>query len=207
MHSDIHCSFVQPPETAKDAAAVRGKKSDIWRVGILILQMANGFPKENDRSSHASPTPSFSGNYGQQRSPQKRSASSPSVGGPPQKNGSARKSALPPLPQTVSRSLRTLVRACLQTNPRKRVSVDELIEMDFFQVDHAQATNEMLRTVCTDLDASMKRLISSSSSPNAMHKRFGGNTSPARNTDRSASAFVTGYPPSRSTASCHKRPT
>lgn len=164
--------------------------------------MANGFSRDNETTSSSVSPPSTSSSkrgHTQQRSPQKRSTSLP-LGSPQKKplsdpkSPTSKVSPLPTLPQTASKPLRNLVHACLQRNPRKRANVDQLIEMEFFQVDAAQATNEMLRTVCTDLDASMKRLISSSSShsstsPNARLRP----ESPVRNPGRSTSAIYNKY--------------
>lgn len=162
--------------------------------------MANGFLQKNETIPSASSTLASPSRYSyvQQKSPRKRSTSLP-LGSPQKKplldpkSPTGKPTPLPTLPQTASKALCNLVRACLQRSPRKRASVDQLIEMDFFQVDAAQATNEMLRTVCTDLDASMKRLISSSSSSasstNAkLRSASTGGGSPVRIPGRSSSA-------------------
>lgn len=158
--------FLQPLEGSRSHAVSGGTKSDIWNVGILVLQMANGFKRDRDDTPLS---PLSSSSYGQSRtsSPQKRSA--------PPTWSDTDAVGLPTLPPTASKPLRMLVRACLQRNARKRATVEQLIKMSFFQVDTATATNEMLRTVCTDLDASMRRLISSSitasaHSPSKMHR-------------------------------------
>ncbi|TYZ65330.1 hypothetical protein PybrP1_010036 [[Pythium] brassicae (nom. inval.)] len=150
-----------PPEVSKNHVLTGSTKSDVWSVGILVLQMANGFK----RDSHSDPLPppaSSSSSYGQSKSsPQKRSTATPRAASP-QRRPNADPAVLPTLPPTASKPLRMLVQACLHRSARKRATAEQLIKMDFFQVDAAQATNEMLRTMCTDLDASMRRLISSS---------------------------------------------
>lgn len=158
--------------------------------------MANGFKRDSDGDPLS---PLSSSGYGQPKSsPQKRSAMLPRGASPP-KTLDPNPVALPMLPHTASKPLRTLVRACLQRNPRKRATAEQLIKMDFFQVDAAQATNEMLRTVCTDLDASMRRLISSSSSSahspmSGRHRSASVNGSPIRTVPARSSSAVASSP-------------
>lgn len=127
--------------------------------------MANGFVRTSDSATTTTVSTAAASCFAKSNSsPPKRSQSlSPQRRASPVKSPDTKTSGLPTLPSTASKALRALVRACLQRNPRKRATAAQLTEMDFFQVDAAQATNEMLRTVCTDLDASMKRLMSSSS--------------------------------------------
>ncbi|KAG2833427.1 hypothetical protein PC129_g3742 [Phytophthora cactorum] len=140
------------PEVLRDYR-LWGEKTDVWCVGMLTLQMANGLvkypleqafdqPKVRNSSRHTRLQPT--------RSPMKKQEFE-SIGGS--------------LPDSASKNLKSFVRACTQRDPRKRSSVKELLEMGFFQIDQTKETNEVLRTVCTDLDATMRRLKSSSPTP------------------------------------------
>lgn len=99
----------------------------------------------------------------------KESNQSPSKRSPTKKKSSPLPLGL--LPATASKSLRAFARACLLPNPRKRATVDQLMAMSFFQIDPVDATNEMLRTVCTDLDESMQRLMASSASSSSLNRK------------------------------------
>ncbi|RLN80114.1 hypothetical protein BBJ28_00020660 [Nothophytophthora sp. Chile5] len=157
------------PEVLRDPV-LWGEKTDVWCVGVLTLQMANGISKHHTQQA----SESFERNSVLQNNRQPGHS-------PPRKRRSEAPDAvegmrLPSLPASASKGLKTLVRACLQRDPRERPSVEELMAMGFFRIDQAKETDEVLRTVCTDLDASMRRLISSSSQAFA-HTKGGGGSS------------------------------
>ncbi|TMW66978.1 hypothetical protein Poli38472_012094 [Pythium oligandrum] len=131
-----------PPEVA-DPPHYWTSRSDVWCVGILVLQMAQGMIR--------TAPPRITGKA---PSPPSRRASAPQQ----YHTHKADEAMIPEIPATMSKNLRALVRACLHRQPRKRATVQQLLHMGFFQIDPITATNEILRDVCTDLDASMKRL-------------------------------------------------
>ncbi|ETP03162.1 STE/STE11 protein kinase, variant 1 [Phytophthora nicotianae CJ01A1] len=140
------------PEALRDFR-LWGEKTDVWCVGILTLQMANGlvnYPPQQLFDQPKCRNPSRSARFQPSRSPVTR-----------------QEMELPgdSLPDLASRNLKNFVRACTQRDPRKRPSAKELLEMGFFQIDQTKETNEVLRTVCTDLDATMRKLRSSSPTP------------------------------------------
>ncbi|KAF4127596.1 Protein kinase domain [Phytophthora infestans] len=142
-----------PPEVLRDCR-LWGDKTDVWCVGMLTLQMANGlskYPPEQVFDQPKSRTPSRNTRLQPSRSPMKKQELE-SIGGLP-------------LPECASKNLKCFVRACTQRDPRNRSSVKELLEMGFFQIDQTKETNEVLRAVCTDLDATMRKLRSSSPTP------------------------------------------
>ncbi|KAL3656153.1 hypothetical protein V7S43_019029 [Phytophthora oleae] len=148
------------PEVLRDCR-LSGEKTDVWCVGMLTLQMANGLAKYPCEQAFGQPkgrTPSLRHTRFQQsattRSPKRKQGSES-----PETNGGSK---LPSLPDSASKKLKNFVHACTQRDPRKRPSTSELMEMGFFQIDQAKETNEVLRTVCTDLDATMRRLTSAS---------------------------------------------
>lgn len=141
----------QPPEV--DASASWHLKSDVWCVGVLALQMTNGWCSALGEAQHSSAPRSP-----RSPSPTKR-ATIPGID--TTKATGVRRP--PGLPASASKELKALVRACLQKTPSKRSTVSELLRCPYFHVSQADATREELRTVCTDLDASMRRLLSASS--------------------------------------------
>jgi serine/threonine protein kinase len=158
----VRFALLQAPEVLRDCR-LWGEKTDVWCVGMLTLQMANGLvkcppqqasaPKDRNPSlRHTRFQPSSA-----TRSPMKKQGSEAPDG--------VAGSRLPSLPESASKDLKSFVRACLQRDPRKRPAVDELVGMGFFQIDQAKETNEVLRAVCTDLDATIRRLMSSSPKP------------------------------------------
>ncbi|KAK1946223.1 Mitogen-activated protein kinase kinase kinase ANP1 [Phytophthora citrophthora] len=150
------------PEVLRDCR-LWGEKTDVWCVGMLTLQMANGLAKYPPKQTFEQPRgkiPSLPHSRFQQsttRTPKQKQGSES-----PETNSGSR---LPSLPDSASKNLKNFVRACTQRDPRKRPSTEELMEMGFFQIDQAKETNEVLRTVCTDLDATMRRLTSASPKP------------------------------------------
>ncbi|KAL4094954.1 hypothetical protein PRIC1_010604 [Phytophthora ramorum] len=147
------------PEVLRDCR-LWGEKTDVWCVGMLTIQMANGLVKCPSQEAADNPTdrnPSlrhtrFQASHANRSPVKKRESESPEpVGG----------SRCPSLSETASKNLKSFVRACLQRDPRNRPSINELLETAFFRIDHAKETNEVLRTVCTDLDATIRRLMSS----------------------------------------------
>lgn len=139
---------IQPPEREQRPDLLT-QTGDVWAVGALTVLMTTGFHHNHTEPAHAS---------------------SKAINQSPTKNTS---SPLPLglLPATTSKSLRAFVRACLLPNPRKRATVDQLLAMSFFQINPVDATNEMLRTVCTDLDESMQRLMASSASSSSLPRK------------------------------------
>ncbi|KAG7377731.1 hypothetical protein PHYPSEUDO_011076 [Phytophthora pseudosyringae] len=158
------------PEVLRDCR-LWGEKTDVWCVGMLTLQMANGLEKSPHEQVFEQP---------KDRNPSLRHTRfqpSSATRSPMQKQGSESPEALsgsrlPSLPESASKNLKTFVRACTQRDPRKRPSVKELLEMGFFQIDQTNEANEVQRTVCTDLDATMRRLVSSS--PKSLRRKSKG---------------------------------
>lgn len=142
--------IVQPPEI--EANASWGLESDVWCVGILALQMTHGYYSASTESQSSSAPKSP-----RSPSPTKRVT----IAGFDTKATAVRRP--PPPPASVSKELKALVRMCLRKTPSKRASVGELLRSSYFHVDQTEATREELRTVCTDLDASIRRLLSVSS--------------------------------------------
>ncbi|KAE9343761.1 hypothetical protein PF008_g9529 [Phytophthora fragariae] len=148
------------PEVLRDCR-VWGEKADVWCIGMLTLQMANGLVRYSAQFSLEKPAdrnPSlrharFQSSRTNQSPTRKRGPESPEALGA---------SRIPSLPEATSKNLKIFVRACLQRDPRNRPAVRELMEMGFFRIDQARETNEVLRTVCTDLDATIRKLMASS---------------------------------------------
>ncbi|DAZ92480.1 TPA: hypothetical protein N0F65_012710, partial [Lagenidium giganteum] len=140
-----------PPPEIKPADTKRScwsRKSDVWSVGILVIQMMCGYGKTNIANGVNSSTKANS------KIPQ-RARQSLTLGAATTVPTAVE---LPVVPSTTSKHLRTVIRSCLQTEPRKRCTIDALLQLPFFQVDPAQDTNELLRSKGIQYASTIQRL-------------------------------------------------